>query len=162
VTGSLETTLVQGRPVRYRVRRSARARRISVQVSRREGLVVVLPRRAAKREVAAALAHWAVWIDTEVDRHDVRLGPRRVELAGGSPVLVQGESRTLVLRPLPAGRVRPRWTLADGELVGELPAADLLEPRPALQRWLRGLARGDLTARTEHWAETLDLHPARP
>ncbi len=146
MTGPLETTLVLGRPVRYRVRRSPRARRIGVQVSSRDGLVVVLPRRAAKHEVARALEQWAAWIDVQVERHGVRHGPRRVELVTGSPLMVYGEPRTLVLRPLPPGRSRARVTLGDDTLTAELPAADLLAPRPVLERWLRREARRDLEA----------------
>jgi predicted metal-dependent hydrolase len=161
MTGPLETTVLLGRPVRYRVRRSLRARRISVQVSRRDGLVVVLPRRAARRDVAAALTHWADWIDAQVESHGVRHGPQRIELTTGSALLVHGEPRILELRPLAAGRSRGRLFLVDGALVAELAPADLLDPRPALERWLRSLARRDLTARTAHWAETLDLRPTR-
>jgi predicted metal-dependent hydrolase len=161
VTGPLETALVLGKPLRYRVRRSPRARRIGVQVCRREGVVVVLPRRAPLREAAAALERWAEWLDRQVEKHGVRHGPRRVELAGGSTLLVLGEPRILDLRPLPAGRTRARITLADDAVVAELPQRDLLDPRPALERWLRRLARTELEARTAHWAETLDLHPRK-
>lgn len=161
MTGPLETALVLGRPVRYRVRRSPRARRIGVQVSRREGVVVVLPRRAARREVARVLDRWAAWIDMQVEKHGVRHGPRRVELTTGSPLLVLGEPRTLRLEALPAGRARPRAELGEDTLVLQLPAAQVLEPRPALQRWLRREARRELEARTAHWADALDLRPAR-
>jgi len=99
VTGPLEATLVLGKPVRYRVRRSPRARRIGVQVSAREGLIVVLPKRAPLREAARALALWAEWIDRQVDHHGVRQGPRRVELVTGSPLMILGEPRTLRLQP---------------------------------------------------------------
>ncbi len=161
MTGPLEATLLLGKPVHFRVRRSPRARRVGVQVSRRDGLVVVLPRRAARRDAEAALRHWAQWIDGQVEKHGVRHGPRRIELTDGSPLLVLGEPRTLVLAPLPAGRSRPRAVLADATLTLELGAADLLSPRPVLERWLRRRARRDLEERTAHWADTLDLHPAK-
>jgi len=161
VTGPLEATLVLGKPVRYRVRRSPRARRIGVQVSAREGLIVVLPKRAPLREAARALALWAEWIDRQVDHHGVRQGPRRVELVTGSPLMILGEPRTLRLQPLPAGRARPQVVLDDAELVLSLPQADLLDPQPVLERWLRRLARAELEARTAHWADVLDLHPAK-
>ena len=161
MTGPLEATLLLGKPVHFRVRRSPRARRVGVQVSRRDGLVVVLPRRATRRDAEAALRQFATWIDEKVEEHGVRQGPRLVELVTGSPLLVLGEPRTLVLGPLPPGRARSRVTLADDALVMELPPADLLAPRAPLERWLRRQARRELEERTAFWADSLDLHPQK-
>ncbi|MCP4571692.1 MAG: M48 family metallopeptidase [bacterium] len=161
MTGPLQTTLLAGRPVRYRVRRSPRARRIGVQVSAREGVVVVLPRRVALREVEATLREFAAWVDEQVDVHGVREGPLCSELTTGSPLLVMGARRRLELAALPAGRVRPRFTIEDERLLCELPSDRLLDPRPAVERWLRRLARQEIPPRVDHWAGELDLHPRR-
>jgi predicted metal-dependent hydrolase len=132
-----------------------------VEVSAREGLVVVLPRRAALRHADEALRHWSAWIDEQVDLHGVREGPIRSELTTGSPLLVLGERRRIELTPLTAGRVRPRCTLDADRLLCELPPDQLLSPRPAVERWLRGLARREIPPRVAHWASELDLHPRR-
>ena len=46
-----ESRLLGGRRLRYQVRRSPRARRLSVTVSRRKGLEVVLPRSATRADL---------------------------------------------------------------------------------------------------------------
>ncbi|HPF36125.1 MAG TPA: SprT family zinc-dependent metalloprotease, partial [Candidatus Krumholzibacteria bacterium] len=156
-----ETTLILGKPVRYRLRRSRRARRINFHVTRQKGLEVVLPWRWALRDVGEAMALHADWIDRAVDAVGVRHGPRRRELVDGATLPVLGEPRRLELRPLPAGRSRARVTLTDDVLRAELPAPDLLDPRPALRRWLRRQARGHLEARVAHLAALHDFDPRR-
>ena len=47
----------------YRVRRSDRARRVRVTVDATRGVEVVLPRRAAEREAAAAIRELRPWIE---------------------------------------------------------------------------------------------------
>ena len=157
----VETTLIHGKPVRYRIRRSKRARRLGLQVSAKAGLEVVLPWRWALRDVDDALRTHAEWIDRQVDHHGVRHGPRSRELTNGDPVSFLGRPRTLRLLPLPEDRVRARITLTDDELRAELPPADILDPRPVLRRWLRREARARLEDRTAHFAEIHGFDPRR-
>ena len=57
-TDSSTLALIKGRPVRYRVRRSRRARKVGVQVCRRDGVVVVLPwKYPFHNELALDLQH---------------------------------------------------------------------------------------------------------
>ena len=58
-----KTTLILGKPVRYSVRRSRRARRLHLHVSHRVGLEVVLPQRWPLRDVDKAIDDHAKWID---------------------------------------------------------------------------------------------------
>ena len=157
----VETTLIHGKPVRYRIRRSKRARRLGLQVSARAGLEVVLPWRWALRDVDDALRAHAEWIDHQVDRHDVRFGPRTRELVDGAAIHMLGTPRRLDLLPLPEGRVSARITLSDEAIRAELPPGDLLDPRPALRRWLRRLARARLEDRVAHFAELHGFDPRR-
>ncbi len=156
-----EITLIGGRPARYRVRRSDRARRLTLRVTHDEGLVVVLPRRWALAEVGRAFELHARWLDRTLDRYGVRLGPPRRGLATGSVVPIRGEPRRLVLSPLPEGSRRARWELRDDVLEASLPAAALLEPRPALERWLRGLARETIVARVGELWPRVGVAPRR-
>ncbi len=156
-----EVTLIGGRPARYRVRRSDRARRLTLRVTHDEGLVVVLPRRWALAEVARALALHDRWLDRTLERYGVRDGPARRELARGAAIPVRGVPRRLDLAPLPAGAGRPRIVLCDDRLEARLPAPDLLAPRPALERWLRGLARATLRARVAALAPAFGVAPRR-
>ncbi len=54
----------------YRIRRSQRARRVRVTVDATRGVEVVLPRRAAEREAAAAVRELAPWIERRVRELD--------------------------------------------------------------------------------------------
>jgi len=160
-TESQGIALVQGQPVRYRVRRSDRARRVHVSVSRREGVVVVLPPRAPRREVAAMLAEVEAWLARQVRIHGVAEGPIRRTYATGSALGILGVPRRLELRPLSSGRRRAREILTDDKLTMELPVAELLDPRPALERTLRRLAGRYLRERVRVLAERIGLAPAR-
>jgi hypothetical protein len=153
--------LVQGRPQRLRVRRSHRARRASLRVSGRTGVEVVLPSRMPAAEVPDLVAASADWLARQASQHGVWDGPRRRSWASGSELPLLGETVRLELAPLPAGRVRPRTERHDGVLRLELPPAELLDPRPALERWLRGFAGRHLRARTAALAAWTRLQPAR-
>src|ERR671932_431831 len=54
--------------LRYSVRRSSRARRVLVTVDASAGVEVVLPKRAAEREAAAAIAELRPWIEKRLRR----------------------------------------------------------------------------------------------
>ncbi|MHB8079394.1 MAG: M48 family metallopeptidase [Candidatus Krumholzibacteriia bacterium] len=142
-----ELTLIAGRPARYRVRRSDRARRLTLRITHDDGLVVVLPRRMGRAEVARALREHETWLDRQLELYGVRQGPVRREVATGREIPVLGEPRRLVVAPLDDGRVRARIDLLGGVLEARLPAARLLDPRPDLERWLRALAREVITGR---------------
>jgi predicted metal-dependent hydrolase len=161
MTDRTEIAMVRGTPIRYRVRRSPRARRTHISVSRREGVVVVLPRRAAHAEATALLAEVEEWLVREVARHGVADGPVRRAYATGSMVPVLGRTRRLVVEPLPPGRRRARGRVGDDRLVLELPVAELLDPKPALERFLRGLARRHLGERVAELSARIGLTPGR-
>ncbi len=156
-----QTVLIHGRPVRYRVRRSARARRLSLRVAADIGLEVVLPRRWALRDVDQALREHADWIEEQVEKYGVRLGPRIRELVAGDTVLVMGEPRTLRVEGLPAGRSRSRVRLEEETLVVGLGPDDELDPRRPLEAWLRRLAGSHLRERVAELAAEHGLRPRR-
>ena len=155
------TTLIDGRPLRYTVRRSARARKLGVEVSRRTGVVVVLPRRVGAAVVPELMDHWADWLAVRADRYDVWDGPRRRQYATGSEILVLGRPRRLELSVLSGGRARAVVDLTDEALRMQLPPAAVLEPRDELEKYLRKLARQDLLPRTAFWAERVGEQPSR-
>jgi hypothetical protein len=161
MTERTETTLIEGKPVRYRLRRSRRARRLNLRVSRRAGLEVVLPWRWTLQDVDDALRSHSTWIDKQVEKHGVRNGPQSRELISGSEMLMLGMPRRLELLPLPDNRVRARITLTDDTICAELPPNDLLDPRPALRRWLRRIARSELETRVAHFAQLHDFDPQK-
>jgi predicted metal-dependent hydrolase len=122
--------------IEYTVRRSARARRVRVNVRAHTEVEVVLPERAPERAAAAAVRELAPWIER-------RLAEGRRSLAQvaqrGDRVPYLGRTLTLVRQP---GRTGAR-------LVGE----DLLVPvgdhRPAVETLFRRLARAEVRARLD-------------
>jgi predicted metal-dependent hydrolase len=132
-------------PFDYTVRRSDRARRVRVRVDPRDGAVeVVLPRRAAAREAASAIAELGGWIArrrAEVAQAQARVAAR----AGTVPYL----GVDLALTPEPGRtRVHRRGNVLvvpdDGALA-----------RAAIERWYRRQARVEIAPRLDAAAATV-------
>jgi predicted metal-dependent hydrolase len=113
---------------------------VRVRVDPRDGAVeVVLPRRAAQREAAAAVAQLRPWIErrrAEAMRSRARVAARAgtVPYLGADLVLVPEADRT---------RVHRRGTTL------LVPAVD---PHPALERWYRRQARTEIAPRLDRAA----------
>ncbi len=122
--------------IAYRVRRSERARRVRVTVDA-EGVEVVLPRRAAERDAAAAVRELAPWIQRRVrEQQDAR----DAVAARGDTVPYLGE--TLHIQPQ-AGRIRVHRR-------GDVLLAPAGPDRAAaIERWYRRAARGEITPRLQ-------------
>jgi predicted metal-dependent hydrolase len=120
----------------YTIRRSARARRVRVNVHARTGVEVVLPARASERAAAAAVEELRPWIERRMrEARDVlaRVAER------GDTVPYLGRPLELVSQP---GRSRVHRR---GERL-LVPAGD---PRPALERFYRRAARQEVGARLD-------------
>lgn len=130
------SNLVRGEQIQYTVRRSARARRVRVNVRAHTEVEVVLPVRASDRAAAAAVRELAPWIERRLAE-----GRRALSQVAERGDRVPYLGRTLTLVPQP-GRTRAR-------LVGE----DLLVPegdhRPAVETLFRRLARAEVSARLD-------------
>ncbi len=129
----------------YTVRRSARARRVRVNVQPYAelgsvGVEVVLPQRAPERAAAAAVSELRPWIERRLEEAHVVLA-RIAERVGTVPYLdatlelVAQESRTRVHR--------------DGARL-LVPAGDA---RPALERFYRRAARAEIAPRLDRASE---------
>jgi predicted metal-dependent hydrolase len=122
--------------IRYTIRRSDRARRVRVAVDPEKGVEVVLPRRAPERAAQAAVVELRPWIERrlrEVEAAREQIAAR----AGTVPYL--GAPLTLVPQ---AGRTRVHRR-GDELLV---PDGD---PREALERWYRRMAREEIAPRLD-------------
>jgi predicted metal-dependent hydrolase len=123
--------------IEYTVRRSERARRVRVTVDAARGVEVVLPRRAAEREAAAAVRELSPWI-----------GRRLAELARArEAVAARGDSvpylgRLLTVRSEPG---RTRVHRRGDELLAPAGASRA----EALERWYRRAARDEIEPRLE-------------
>jgi predicted metal-dependent hydrolase len=131
----------------YTVRRSDRARRIRVSVDPARGVQVTLPRRAALRDAAAAVAELRPWIDRRLA--DVAAAQALVA-ARGDAIPFLGRELRLVSEP---GRTRVHRR-------GDV----LLTPQDrgeALERWLRRAAREEIEPRAHAAADALGAEVRR-
>jgi predicted metal-dependent hydrolase len=122
--------------IRYTVRRSARARRVRVNVHAHSGVEVVLPARAPERAAAAAVSELRPWIERRLVEAREVLATVAAR-AGTVPYL----GATLELVPQ-AGRTRVHRS---GERL-LVPAGD---PAPALERFFRRSARSEIAPRLD-------------
>jgi predicted metal-dependent hydrolase len=120
----------------YTIRRSERARRIRVTVDA-AGVEVVLPRRAAQREAAAAVRELEPWIRRRLREVD---HAQQAVAARGDAVPYLGE--LLQVRTVP-GRTRVHRRGA----VLWAPAG--AQRTPALERWYRRTARAEIAPRLD-------------
>lgn len=122
--------------IAYRVRRSARARRVRVLVHPDASVEVVLPARAREQDAAAAMVELQPWVERRVAEARA-LAARTAPPAGTVPYL----GVLLALAPEP-GRTRVRREAA----VLRVPPGD---PRPALEAWFRRQARLEIAPRLD-------------
>lgn len=135
---------VPGLPgVEVSLRRSARARRLSLRVGRIDGVVTLtIPARLPLREAQAFLAAQAGWVARALEAR-----PQATPIGPGTRLPVEG--RLLTLTPLP-GRGSPR---IDGDRLILPGPADRCAART--QAWLRALARDRLAAACDAHAASL-------
>jgi predicted metal-dependent hydrolase len=120
----------------YSVRRSERAKRVSVKVHEAGGVEVVLPQRTPERAAAAAVAELRPWIErrlAEVQRTRAALAAR----AGTLPYL--GQQLLLVCEP--------SRNIARREGDRLLVPAD--SPGRAIERFYRRAARAEISSRLD-------------
>ena len=127
-------------PVPLTLRRSPRARRISLRISALDGRVTLtLPKRLPEREALEFAAEKEDWIRTHLAQH-----PETVAVEVGACLPIDGRNRRLV-----AAKGK-RVVLRDDEV--EVPGD---RPARVLQRFLRELARDRLAAASDHYATAL-------
>jgi predicted metal-dependent hydrolase len=120
-------------PIRVALRRSARARRLTLRVSAADGTATVtLPARASRAEAQMFVESRAAWLRDHLARLPAPATPRF-----GDRIRVEGSDRLLRPAALRAARIEPGAILLP-------PGADRLGPR--LLALLRSLARDRLAA----------------
>ena len=120
----------------YTVRRSARARRVRVNVHAHSGVEVVLPARAPEREAVAAIVELRPWIERRLA--EAREAMAAVARRGGTLPYLDSTLR-LVAEP---GRTRAHRR--GRELL--VPEEDA---RPAIERFYRRRAREEIAPRLD-------------
>jgi predicted metal-dependent hydrolase len=127
--------------VQYTVRRSDRARRVRVVVQPTGSVEVVLPRRAAQREAAAAVAELRPWIERRLAETDAA---RAAVAARGDGLPYLGE--TLRARREPGRRRAHRR--GDTLLYGD---------RAQVERWYRRMARSEVAPLLDEAVDALGV-----
>lgn len=129
-------------PVPLTLRRSARAKRISLRISALDGRVTLtLPARLPEREALEFAAEKEDWIRTHLARH-----PEGINVDIGAKIPIEGRLRLVV-----SGQKRGVQLGAEEIAVGGN------SPARSLERYLKELARDRLAAASDHYAAQLGL-----
>jgi predicted metal-dependent hydrolase len=155
-TGSIEDVItLGGREVRYQIRRSARARRMSLRVVPGIGLEVVLPRGFTIREASTMVRRHQGWVLRALDRLTLE-SARRVELVDGACLPFLGGELTLrILNG--AGRNSARQ---QGDIL-TVSLANGTAPSVAVEGWYRAQAKKLTAERAAVHASTLGVEFGR-
>lgn len=147
----------------YTLRRSDRARRARLTISRDGEAIVVLPRRMAAREADRLVMEHADWLDRHLDRirtertrlaYRPRLGEGRVLQVGGEAMRIS---------EVDAGRARPSRGRVD-EIPGQAVVRrgrDGRDVTTLLEAWLRERARAAISDAVIRRAPELAVSPGR-
>ncbi len=145
---------LEGQTVWYRVRRSKRARRISLRVTPAEGLVVVLPLRCKIKTAEKLLLSQAEWVLRRAKGNPRLLSPESA-LRPTLQTALWYRGRKLKFKYIPGTSKRARISLEDSTLVVETaPESDVEE---VVARWLKQQARRVLLQEIKAEAERLGL-----
>jgi len=139
---------LHGREIRYVVRLSARARRLSLRIRDRNGVEVIVPRPRGAPGVEWVLRSHAPWILRTLDRME-KLEDAGVlaHLTSGVRLPLMGEARTLRIES--TGRRRSMVTLTETEIIVHRAANGSRDSRTVLERWYRSLASVEIPRRVE-------------
>lgn len=135
-------------PVQLTLRRSARARRISLRVSRLDGRVTLtMPKGVAERDALIFAQEKASWLRIQLAGQ-----PDKVAVGNGSILPVEGVERRVE-------RGTGRRVVAKDELILVPGSPDACGAR--VQAWLKTLARERLAAASDGYADKLGLSYTR-
>ena len=149
--------MVAGHALRYRVRRSARARAAFLQITPRHGLEVVLPRRAPLSTVSDLLRDQRRWLARHTDGIQ-RAGRPPPPLRSGARLPVRGQWLPLVIG---AGRTARVQLSPQAIMLCAPQPQDEEAVRAQIGRWYRRFARRVLQTRVAMLREAGDRPVAR-
>ena len=151
-----EVTL-SGRPVRYTLRRSPRARWVSGWIRPETGLVVTVPASAAPTQAETFLQRHQRWVLNQLDRLAKLSAQLPKPWPYGTSLFYRGEAHAVEIRQARAGRIER----APGRLVVHAPSAGVEGARRVLQRWLKIEAEVVLRERVGLFSAQMGLAPKR-
>jgi predicted metal-dependent hydrolase len=149
--------VLHGKTYPYQLNVSPRARRLRITVSD-SGITLVLPAGFPVREGEAFMSKNSVWILAQMEKHEQRARSERNTLPK-DVILLRGTA-TRVERKEEATRLsRARVEEQNGHLTLALPAGRTDTAPEVLERWLRGLARVEITNLVRQEARRMHASP---
>lgn len=142
--------VLNGQPLAYRLRRSARRRSIGLKINS-EGLLITAPPHAGQIDIDNALHAKADWIFRYLNQIDTL--PKRQALQAGSLVDYLGQAHPLLIQHGRHGVQR-----SDDCLLVALPDPAAIETLPkVLERWFKAQAIPYFSSRVRIYAERLGV-----
>ena len=153
--------MINGKVLKYQIRRHPRARKWKLSVNHQQGLVVTMPPGQKLADVDELLQEFQEWLEIHVSLEEAWDGPSVRQMATGDEILWLGIPRRLEITALSDGRQRRRVEVDGPRLIMELPADEVLDPRPVLIKSLKKKAKEDLLWRVDYWSMLTGLVPAK-
>lgn len=156
--------ILNDQPVTYIVRKSGRAKYLSLRLDSKNGLQVVVPKtmRVSQREILLLLESRADWILKHLPRYQATTATQGTTVfEAGSTMPYLGTPYSLAIRPTDSDRARVTWDEANGFIVhvpGTLKgSARITAIREAFGRWYSKQARAYIVPLAQQWAQQMQL-----
>lgn len=148
----LWTVRIDGRPVNYTLKRSAKARHVWLRVGIGTGLEVVAPARMSLRDLDKVLEKKARWIQKQLTRAGLtEMTVRNRPLKDGSKIPYLGEDHPL--RVLVDHGRAASVKLAGGDIVAEVPDGGRDALKGAVEAWYKKMARKVILDKVERLSD---------
>ena len=159
----VEVLTIDGSQIRYRLRISARAARVRLEISGDSGLLVVVPKRYRLADLPELLRSRWGWIRSKLElverRRVASPATTRDGLEDGAPVLYRGGHLTLSVVTRQSGR--PEVTVQGGRLQIAVSARSSVKLESVLEAWYRREADRVIRQRVDELAEKLGVTYAK-
>jgi predicted metal-dependent hydrolase len=149
--------VLHGKTYPYQLNVSNRARRLRITISE-SGITLVLPVGFPVREGEAFMSKNSSWILAQMEKHEQRARSERSALPK-DVILLRGTATRVKLIEEAARLSRARVEEKNGHLTVALPAGHVEAAPEVLERWLRGLARVEITAMVRQEAQRMHASP---
>ena len=152
-----QTATLDGIPVTYTVRISARATRGRIRASA-AGIEVIMPRALPVNAAQAFVLDNAAWILKQLERQQQRTAQQQARRLPAGTLLLRGHPLKVHCLAAATPR-RGRVEQAGDQITIHLPAGGPADPNRMLEGWLRDEARRDITDRVHVRAAVMKVQP---
>jgi predicted metal-dependent hydrolase len=153
-----QSATLDGIPITYTVRISAKARRGRIKASA-AGIEVVMPRALPVSAAKTFVLDNAAWILKQLERQQQRTAAQQARRLPAGTLLLRGHPIKVHCRPAETGCRRGRVDQVGDQVTIHLPATGSADPNRMLEGWLRDEARRDITDRVHVRAAAMQVQP---